>query len=149
MEPENRWEVQQFVTQLAWMWCGHLVPFPGTRINTPWLMTVARRRLMITEYLLKDQSSGRSGMFRESLSLHLLFSKCLQLKIINITRRHILRANSAALISVSLSIYVSIIYLPAYLLIHFSIQIELPFFGIKFQTQLFSSLIFLLAKRPF
>lgn len=99
------------MTQLAWMWCGHLVPFPGTRINTPWLMTVARRRLLITEYLLKDQSSGRSGKFRESLSLHLLFSKCLQLKIINITRRHILRANSAALISVSLSIYLCIYHL--------------------------------------
>lgn len=105
---------------------------------------------MITEYL-KDQSSGRSGEFRESLSLHLLFSKCLQLTIINITRRHILGANSAALISASLSIYLSIyvsICLPTYLLIYLSISLGLPRFGGKFYTQLFSGFIFLLAKRP-
>ena len=36
---------------------------------------------MTTEFLQEDLSLGRYGTFRESLSLHLLFSKCLQLKI--------------------------------------------------------------------
>ena len=42
------------------------------------------------EFLLEDLSLGREGEFRESLSLYLLFFKCLQLNIINAPKYHIL-----------------------------------------------------------
>ena len=45
---------------------------------------------MTVQFFLEDQSLGRYGEFRESLSLHLLFFKCLQLKIINIPKQPIL-----------------------------------------------------------
>ena len=48
------------------------------------------RGLMTSGLLWEDLSLGDKGGFRESLSLHLLFSKCLQLKIINIPKWRIL-----------------------------------------------------------
>lgn len=38
------------------------------------------------EFLLEDLSSGRKGEFRESLSLHWLFLKYQQLKIIDMSK---------------------------------------------------------------
>jgi len=35
------------------------------------------------EFLLENLSLGREGEFRESLSMHLLSFKCLQLKIVH------------------------------------------------------------------
>lgn len=46
---------------------------------------------MTIELLSEDLSSGRweGAGFRESLSLHLLFFECLQLKTVNMPKRHI------------------------------------------------------------
>lgn len=44
---------------------------------------------MTIEFLSKYLSLGRRGEFRKSLSLHLLFFKYLQLKIISIPKWHI------------------------------------------------------------
>lgn len=44
---------------------------------------------MTIEFLLEDLSVRRKGKFRESLSLHLLFSECLQLKIVRTPKQRI------------------------------------------------------------
>lgn len=41
---------------------------------------------MTVEFLLENLSLGKHGEFRESLYLHLLFSKYLQFKIINMPK---------------------------------------------------------------
>ena len=49
---------------------------------------------MTAEFLLENLSLGRKEEFRESLSPHLLFFKCLQLKIITTGKQWILGCTS-------------------------------------------------------
>ena len=58
------------------------------RINLPWWMKLLGRGFMTVELLLEHPSLG-VWEFRECLCLHLLFFKCLQLKIITIPKWHI------------------------------------------------------------
>ena len=51
--------------------------FSVIRVNLPFLMKLPRRRFWRVELLSETLSLGRKGEFRESLSLHLLFFKCL------------------------------------------------------------------------
>lgn len=53
-------------------------------------MELLGRGLMTSEFLLEDPSFGKYRGFRENVSLHLLFFKCLHLKIINTSKQHIL-----------------------------------------------------------
>ena len=61
------------------------------RVSFPQSMKRSGRGLMTVEFLWEDLSLGRKGELGESLSLHLLLLKCLQLKIINKPKQHILR----------------------------------------------------------
>lgn len=75
MEPEKtRWEVWWFVTEVVWVWCWLLVSFLVVSQCSLVGETPERRRLMTAEFLLEGLSLGRLREFRESLSLHLLFS---------------------------------------------------------------------------
>ena len=72
----------------------------GRKKKLPLLLKFLGRGFMTIGFLLEDLSLGRKGKFRESLSLHLLLFRCLQLKT-NMPKQHILGwhvLNSASLI---------------------------------------------------
>lgn len=57
-------------------------------VSLPWWMKLLGKGFMTVEFLLEDLSLG-TWEFRECLSLHLLFVRCLQFKIISIQKWHI------------------------------------------------------------
>ena len=72
--------------KFVWVWCYTVV-----RVGFPQSMKLSRRGFTTVEFLWEDLSLGRKGELGESLSLHLLLLKCLQLKIINKPKQRILR----------------------------------------------------------
>lgn len=67
----------------GWVWCELLV-----------YSFVMSQSFMVDEtpreFLLENLSLGREGEFRESLSMHLLSFKCLQLKTVHTPKPHLL-----------------------------------------------------------
>lgn len=61
---------------------------PVMSLSSGWLRLPWRGFAAIT-FLLENLLSGTKGAYKETFSLHLLFFKCLKLKIINKPKGHI------------------------------------------------------------
>lgn len=86
---ESRWEVWQLVPEFVWVPCWCLVSSPvGSQSSA--VDEAPGRGSVTIKFFLEDLSLGREGEFRESLSLYLLFFKCLQLNKINAPKHRIL-----------------------------------------------------------